>query len=274
LPANNYATNEDQMRIHPSRKYLVRGAFVSGALALLSLAARAIPEGSAAEFASGSESSRSLAPFAAQLSYVAVRGFSITVPGTTGGVVQLNMPAPVNKSGLGVTVSLQSSNPSVASVPPTVYIPMSRDSGTFTVTGLSAGCTSITASYGGVARLDHLVVHAAAASPSLSLTVPDRFIVAGQTVRGSINKRMAISGSSLPGSGGTITLTPVTFVLSSSNSAVAKVPSSVVQTSDATPFSITGASITAATPACAIITAKTGTYSASKTVNVFPYIPG
>jgi hypothetical protein len=168
----------------------------------------------------------------------------------------------------GVTpiVRFTSSNPAVATVPP--LRDASTGTATVAVTGASAGCAKISASFNGKTRSDDIVVHAASSGASFSMTVPDDNLVWPLANKASLNMRMQGTGLSAPGTETTITLKPVTWTLTSSNTAVAKVPASVTQTSSATPFTITGVG-----DGCAIITATTGTQRVSKTVRVV-YIGG
>jgi hypothetical protein len=65
----------------------------------------------------------------------------IVVHATTTGTVTLNGPAPAG----GTSVGLTSLKPTIASVPASLIIPANATSGTFTITGLAPGSSTITA---------------------------------------------------------------------------------------------------------------------------------
>ncbi len=189
-----------------------------------------------------------------QLNYVAVPGFSAGARGILVGYVKLNMSAPGR-----VAVNLQSSNPSVASVPASVTVPAQSDNGAFNVTAVSGGCASITASYAGKKNSVDVVVHPASSATGFSLSVPRENLHWGAPYTGTFTTDGTMSG---------------TVYLSSSNPRAASVPASIpVKTGQRNAqFSISTAGL-----GCAIITAtiKGGrsVTTTSKTVNVVP-LPG
>lgn len=230
------------MRSESSRSRVCQAAIVGGA-ALICVAAKGVPD-------------RSIDPVAVELDSVVVRNFSVTVPGTVVGVVKLNMPAPQNKSGWPITVDLRSGNPSWASVPLTVQVPMTKDSATFVVTGVAPGCPMLTASYGAKAIVTPVVVHPAPGTSQFSLTVPNKSLRWPQPSTGTFNTDGRFSG---------------TVYLSSSNLPVVSVPASIpVKTGQTSvPFTITTHKV-----GCAIITATVHgrtTTSTRRTVRVIPF---
>jgi hypothetical protein len=85
----------------------------------------------------------------------------------------------------GVTVSLTSSNPAVATVQTPVMVPAGASSAAISVTGVAAGTTTITASFNGTSRQSPLItVGPSIAVASISLDVPT--VVGGNTINGTV----------------------------------------------------------------------------------------
>ena len=167
------------------------------------------------------------------------------------GTVSFGAPAP---SG-GIQVSLSSSNPSLASVPTTVTVPAGSTSATFTVSTSGVATTeqaTITASYNGAIQSAVLTV-----TPFLtSLTLNPVIVIGGNSSTGTVQLAAAAP------SGG------IQVSLSSSNSSVATVPSSVTVAAGATSagFVVTTTAVSAETPVT--ISASYGGASYSPTLTV------
>jgi len=104
------------------------------------------------------------APPPAVLSTLDVNPSSVAGGTSAAGTVVLNVGAP----DAGAVVSLSSSNPAVAAVPPTATVPSLGFAGTFTVTTTAVSASAsvtITASYNGTTRTAPLTVTAPAGPP-------------------------------------------------------------------------------------------------------------
>jgi hypothetical protein len=82
-----------------------------------------------------------VAPLPVLTGQVALAAASIPVAGTTQGTVTLNGPAPSS----GIQVQLTSSSPAIATVPAAATIPAGQTTVSFTITGVAAGTSTITA---------------------------------------------------------------------------------------------------------------------------------
>ncbi|MBM3724379.1 MAG: hypothetical protein FJW40_02990 [Acidobacteria bacterium] len=177
-----------------------------------------------------------------------------TGPGTLPGN-QLVLNGPLAVAG---TVTLSSSNPSVASVPASVSIPANATSGTFTVTLNTVAAPTnivISATYGGVTRQANLTVNPVVDLTTLTLAQPQ--VLGGTTLNGnSLGLNVAAFGAGFAVS------------LSSSNPSVASVPASVTVPSGASSalFSITTSPVAAHTDV--VITATAGTTVRTVTLTV------
>lgn len=165
---------------------------------------------------------------------------SVIVSTQTGtGTVTLSVPAGAG----GAVVSISSSNPSAASVPPTVTVPQGALTGTFQV---SAGTVTVntpvllTASYTGSYATANITI-TPLPSTLTNVSVSPSVVVTGQAATGSVTL------SEPAGSGG------VMVALSSSTQAV-EVPASVTVPSGATSatFPVTAGPVSGAT--CAMVT--------------------
>jgi hypothetical protein len=134
---------------------------------------------------------------------------AVTAGATIQGTATLDKAA--ISGGAGITLS--SSNPSIATVQGTVFIPEGATSERFTVTGVSAGTATITGTFGGPRTATVNV--ASAPIDLLSITLSTNTVSGITTVPGTVR----ISGPAP--SGGTA------VGLSSSNTSAATVPSSV-----------------------------------------------
>jgi hypothetical protein len=133
---------------------------------------------------------------------------------TSDGVVRLTGPAPVG----GAVVTLWSSDPSRATVSSSVTVPEGQTTASFVATAqpvASSVAANINAEYGGVTRFVRLVISPAQEEGQLSsLTIEPDLVVGGETAVGTVTLGAAGSSST-------------TVALSSTNTSVATVPSSV-----------------------------------------------
>src|SRR5467141_2026555 len=165
---------------------------------------------------------------ALSLSSLALNPTSVAGGNSSTGTVTLSGPAPAG----GAQVALSSSNTAVATVLSSVAVPAGATSATFTVStsAVSASTTvTISGSYGGAARSASLTVTPAAPpAPTLaSLTLSPPSVTGGNSSAGSVT----LSGPA-PAGGAQV-------ALSSSNTLVARVPSSVTITAGASSVTFT-----------------------------------
>lgn len=188
----------------------------------------------------------------AELSDFSVASYGLTAgsksPATATLTAMTKSPIPV--------VTFTSSNTSV------VQVPLSRlasANGTVTidVSAVAPGCAQVKASYGGRVRTDDVVVHPVSPAASFTMKVPDQVLPYPGLSEGTLTKTVSLN--SVPG--GTFTINRAVWRLSSSNTSIVTVPDSVTQGSTTTSFRISGKG-----EGCAVITAKLGTQSVSKTV--------
>jgi hypothetical protein len=178
-------------------------------------------------------------------------GVSTIGGGSLHGTVGLATPAPPG----GTTVSLSSSDPATAQVPPSVQVGAGNSANSFTVT-TSASVTSfqsvqITAQSGAGMKSQWISVYPNPNSVALSSITPS---VSGTTGGNSIPATLFLSGNA-PAGGARVTL-------SSSNTAAAQVPASVTIPAGQgwANFTITTSPVSADTQATI-----TGTYGATQT---------
>jgi len=156
------------------------------------------------------------------LSSLSLSPTSVTGGGTSQGTVTLSGAAP---SG-GAVVSLTSGNTAVATVPASVTVPAGATSANFTVTTVSVTANqsvTISATFGGVTKSATLTVTPPAAGPVLS-----SLRLNPTSVKGGDSSTGTVTLSAPAPSGGT------TVTLSTSNTSVATVPSSVTVAAGAT----------------------------------------
>ncbi len=207
----------------------------------------------------------SSAPVSVTLSSVSVNPTSVTGGNSSTGTVTLSEAAP---SG-GAVVTLSSSNTNVARTPSSVAIAAGATSATFTVStsAVAASTTvSISGTYGGVTRSASLsVTPAPPPAPTLSsLTLNPTSVVGGtQSSTGTVT----LSGAA-PSGGAVVTL-------SSSNTNVARTPSSVTVVAGATSatFTVSTSAVLASTTVSISGASGGVTRSASLTVTPVPLPP-
>ncbi len=207
----------------------------------------------------------SSAPASVTLSSVSVNPTSVTGGNSSTGTVTLSGAAP---SG-GAVVTLSSSNTNVARTPSSVAIAAGATSATFTVStsAVAASTTvSISGTYGGVTRSASLsVTPAPPPAPTLSsLTLNPTSVVGGtQSSTGTVT----LSGAA-PSGGAVVTL-------SSSNTNVARTPSSVTVVAGATSatFTVSTSAVLASTTVSISGASGGVTRSASLTVTPVPLPP-
>jgi hypothetical protein len=192
----------------------------------------------------------------AELSDFSVSSYGVTAGSRTSAVATLTA---MTKSPIPV-VTFTSSNPSAVQVPLS-KIASANGTVVIDVTAVAPGCAVVRASYGGHSRSDDVVVHPPATTSAFTMKVPDQVLPFPGLSEGTLTKSVSLSGSSDPGSGGTLTINRSVWSLSSSNTSVVTVPDSVTQVSTNTTFKIVGKG-----EGCATITARLGTLSVKKTV--------
>ena len=125
-------------------------------------------------------SSSPTAPNGGSIASVTLSGTSVTADSSVQGTVTLTSTA-----SSGATVGLSSSNPAVATVPPSVDVAPGAMTASFSVTGLSSGSVTITASTNGSSRQSSALTVTAAAKLT-SLTVSPSTVVGGSSVTATV----------------------------------------------------------------------------------------
>jgi hypothetical protein len=203
-------------------------------------------------------------PASVSLSSVSLSPTSVTGGNSSTGTVTLSGPAPTG----GAQVSLSSSNTAVARVPSSVMVAAGATSASFTVSTsavTSPTTVSISASCGGASRSASLTVTPVPPpAPTLSsLTLNPTSVMGGKSSTATV----ILSGPA-PAGGAQVSL-------SSSNTAAARVPSSVTVAAGATSATFTVSTSAVASSTAVIISAayKGATRSASLTVVPAPPPP-
>jgi hypothetical protein len=203
-------------------------------------------------------------PPVVSLSSLSLNPTTLTGGNSSTGTVTLSGPAP---SG-GAQVALSSSDTSVATVPSSVTVAAGATSATFSVStsAVTASTTvTISASYAGVTKTASLTVHPAAPPPPMltSLTLSPTSVTGGNSSTGTVT----LSGPA-PSGGAQV-------ALSSSDTSVAAVPSSVTVAAGATSatFTISTGSVSASTMITISASYAGVTKAASLTVNPVPPPP-
>jgi hypothetical protein len=206
----------------------------------------------------------SSAPASLSLSSLSLNPTSVTGGNSSTGTVTLSGPAPTG----GAQVTLSSSNTTVARVPSSVTVAAGATSATFTVStsAVAASATvGISATFSGTTRSASLMVAPAPPPPPTlsSLTLNPTSVTGGNSSTGTVT----LSGPA-PTGGAQVTL-------SSSNTTVARVPSSVTVAAGASSATFTvSTSAVAASTTVTISAAYSGaTRSASLTVAPVPPPP-
>jgi len=189
-----------------------------------------------------------------------ISAYSILAGATTMGVVTLD-----SATSRSITpMTFRSSNTAVATVPASRTI--LGTSMPVPVTAIAAGCVELTATLGSKSSTDVLVVQPAAKTASFTFTVSDPMVIYGYGRPASVQKPLSVGSTPTRDATASGTLAPsLPYVaLSSSNPAVASVPERQALTAlGRANFNVMGVS-----PGCAIITARIGTETLSKTVQV------
>jgi uncharacterized protein DUF4082/Big-like domain-containing protein len=185
---------------------------------------------------------------AVTLASVALQPATVTGGASSTGTATLSTAAPAG----GAVVALQSSNSSVAQLPPSVTIPAGSTSATFTIgtAPVPANTSVIISGTLGVARTATLTVNAAVLS---SVTRTPRSVVGGNSSSGTAT----LTGAA-PAGGALVTL-------SSSNTGVGQVPASVTIPAGATSASFT---ITTSGVAAQTLVTITGVYVTSRNTSL------
>jgi hypothetical protein len=197
------------------------------------------------------------------LSSLALNPTSVTGGNSSTGTVTLSGPAPTG----GALVTLSSSNTAAATVPSSVTVPAGAASATFMVSAsaVTASTTvTISAAYAGAIRTASLAVTPAAPpAPTLSsLTLSPTSVVGGtQSSTGAVT----LSGPA-PAGGAQV-------ALSSSNTAAARVPSSVMVLAGATSATFTVSTSAVAASTTATISAAYRGVTRTASITVAPASP-
>jgi hypothetical protein len=199
-------------------------------------------------------------PSAPTLSTLSLSPSTVTGGNSSQGTVTLTSAAPTG----GASVALSSSNPAVASVPPSVTVPAGSTSAAFAVTTSSVSASTsatISAAYGGVTRTASLAVQPAttttpAALSALSLSPTS--VTAGGTSQGTVTLTAAA-----PSGGASV-------ALSSGNAGVVSVPASVLVPAGATSASFTATTGSVTSSTSVTITASYGGVTRTATLTVNP----
>jgi hypothetical protein len=202
----------------------------------------------------------SYAAAAARLTHFNISAFSVLAGATTMAVVTLDS---VTASSV-TQVTFRSSNTAVATIPSSRSI--LGTSMPVPVTAVAPGCVRITATLGARTSSDEIVVQPAAKTSSFTFSISDPMVILGAGRDATVNKPITLTTS--PTRDATVSgdLSSVTIpyvALGSSNPAIASVPERVTLTSGRATFKVKGVS-----PGCATITARIGTETLSKTVQV------
>ena len=196
-------------------------------------------------------------PPAATLSTLGLNPSSVTGGTSAAGTVVMSVPA-TN----GATVSLTSSNPAVASVPPTTTVAPMGLTGTFSVTTspvTTSTPVTITATFNGATRTASLTVTPPSTGPSVqSLTISPSSVTGGSATSG------VVTLSDAAPAGG------ATMALSSSNPALAGVPTSVTVAAGTTARGFTVTTTSVSTTTTATVTATYQGVSVNATITVTP----
>jgi len=196
------------------------------------------------------------APPPAVLGSIDINPTTVVSGDLSSGTVVLSSGAPEG----GAVISLTSSNPAVASVPPSTTAPTNSFTAGFTITTATVSTTTvvaITASYNGTTRTGNLTINPPGSSSSTltNLAVSPSTVSGGSSAQGAVILAAAAT-------------TATSVALSSSNSGVAAVPPSVTVPagSQSAVFAISTSSVTASTPVTIAATLNAVTKTATLTV--------
>ncbi len=216
------------------------------------------------DFASGIGSDRGLTgpnPPSSTSSSVTVSSVTLSPSSVTGGSSSTGTVTLSAAPSGGATVSLTSSDPSVASVPSSVTVNAGSTSATFPVTTSTVTTqtsVTITASYNNSSASATLTVNPATSSPTVSsVTLSPSSVTGGSSSTGTVTLTAAA-----PSGGAAVSLT--------SSSSVAQVPSSVTVAAGSTSATFTVTTSTVTTQTNVTITASYNNSSASATLTVKP----
>jgi len=196
------------------------------------------------------------APPPAVLGSIDINPTTVVSGDLSSGTVVLSSGAPEG----GAVISLTSSNPAVANVPPSTTAPTNSFTAGFTITAATVSTTTvvaITASYNGTTRTGNLTINPPGSSSSTltNLAVSPSTVSGGSSAQGAVILAAAAT-------------TATSVALSSSNSGVAAVPASVTVPagSQSAVFAISTSSVTASTPVTIAATLNAVTKTATLTV--------
>jgi hypothetical protein len=201
-------------------------------------------------------------PASVSLSSFSLNPTSVMGGNSSTGTVTLSGAAPAG----GATVALSSSNTTVARAPSSVTVAAGATSATFTVStsAVAASTTvTITAAYGGATRSASLTVAPAPPPPPTlsSLTLNPANVFGGQSSTGTVT----LTGAA-PAGGAIV-------ALSSNNTTVARVPSSVMVAAGATSATFTVSTSAVASSTTVTISGTYGGATRSASLTVAPAPP-
>jgi hypothetical protein len=184
---------------------------------------------------------------------VGVSAVSLTATSLAAGANEVGTVTLTGAASAGATISLTSSNPSVAVVQTPVTVQASATSATFTVTGMAAGTATITASLNNTSSQSPMLTVTRAAALS-ALTLSSSTVIGGQTLIATVG----LSGAA-PVGGASVSLTasdPLT------------VPASVTVPAGAMTATFSILTVPVSGTVSATVTAAYGGASANATISV------
>jgi hypothetical protein len=187
------------------------------------------------------------------VSAVALNPASTAVGTSVQGVVTLTVAAPTT----GTTVSLSSSNATVATVPLAVTVPAASTTASFAVSAMAPGTTTITATFSGSSKSATLTVTTVAA-PSFSISLNPTSVVGGNPVTGTVTL-----SSGAPAGGAVVTL-------SGGDPVILPTPPTVTVAAGATTATFTLATKAVTEAAGSTITGAYGGATATANLSVTP----
>jgi hypothetical protein len=160
-----------------------RHALPTGALATLVIAAIATMQCGRPPASPTSASPTPPSPAAGTVAAVTLNATTLVVGGRALGTINLTAPAPAE----GSSVSLTSSDSSVAAVPGAIMVQAGATSATMTVTAMSAGTTTIRASLNGSTAQSPMLTVLTPAPASLSaISLSTTSVAGGDTATGTV----------------------------------------------------------------------------------------
>lgn len=189
-------------------------------------------------------------------SMFALQGFSLSQYSVVAGGAITGTATLTQTSPAVTVISFTSNNATAAAVQTGMPVSPGSNRAVVPIRGLAAGCADITATHAGTTRIQQMVVHPVPGTTAFNLLVPNSLLFHGsQPATGTVSDAGAM-------------LSTQSVALSSSNTSVVTVPASraLVRGRASFPITIVG-------EGCALITARIGTQSITKTVRAY-WLPG